>query len=214
MSSIITNVQGDRRRWLALVVVCLAQLMVVLDATIVTVALPAIQHDLHMSQAHLTWIVNAYLITFGGLLLLAGRLGDLLGRRTVFLAGIAAFTAASALCAVAESSGMLIVARLLQGVGAAVCSSVVLAIVASEFREPIERAKAMSMYMIVSLSGGSIGLLVGGALVQALDWHWIFAVNLPVGILAFLAARALVVRDRGLGLSGGVDVLGSLLVTG
>jgi EmrB/QacA subfamily drug resistance transporter len=214
MSSIITNVQGDRRRWLALVVVCLAQLMVVLDATIVTVALPAIQHDLHMSQAHLTWIVNAYLITFGGLLLLAGRLGDLLGRRTVFLAGIAAFTAASALCAVAESSGMLIVARLLQGVGAAVCSSVVLAIVASEFREPTERAKAMSMYMIVSLSGGSIGLLVGGALVQALDWHWIFAVNLPIGLVAFVAARALVSRDRGLGLGQGVDVLGSLLVTG
>jgi EmrB/QacA subfamily drug resistance transporter len=214
MPSIINNLRTDQRRWLALAVVCLAQLMVVLDATIVTVALPAIQADLHMGQAHLTWIVNAYLITFGGLLLLAGRLGDLLGRRRVFLAGIVAFTAASALCAVAASSGMLIVARLLQGVGAAVCSSVVLAIVASEFREPSERAKAMSMYMIVSLSGGSIGLLLGGALVQVLDWHWIFAVNLPVGLLAYLAARALVARDRGIGLSGGVDVAGSLLVTG
>jgi EmrB/QacA subfamily drug resistance transporter len=213
MPSIINNLRTDQRRWLALAVVCLAQLMVVLDATIVTVALPAIQADLHMGQAHLTWIVNAYLITFGGLLLLAGRLGDLLGRRRVFLAGILAFTAASALCAVAASSGMLIVARLLQGVGAAICSSVVLAIVASEFREPAERAKAMSMYMIVSLSGGSIGLLVGGALVQVLDWHWIFAVNLPVGLVAFLAARALVVRDRGIGLGGGVDVAGSVLVT-
>jgi EmrB/QacA subfamily drug resistance transporter len=214
MPSIITNLRDDQRRWLALAVVCLAQLMVVLDATIVTVALPAIQGDLHMSQAHLTWIVNAYLITFGGFLLLAGRLGDLLGRRSVFLAGIAAFTAASALCAVAESSTMLIVARLLQGVGAAVCSSVVLAIVASEFREPAERAKAMSMYMVVSLSGGSFGLLVGGALVQALDWHWIFAVNLPIGLVAFVAARALVARDKGLGLRAGVDVFGSLLVTG
>ena len=134
MPSIITNLQDDRRRWLALAVVCLAQLMVVLDATIVTVALPAIQADLHMSQADLTWIVNAYLITFGGFLLLGGRLGDLLGRRAVFLAGVAAFTAASALCAVADSSAMLIGARLLQGVGAAICSSVVLAIVASEFR--------------------------------------------------------------------------------
>jgi EmrB/QacA subfamily drug resistance transporter len=214
MFSIITTMRDERRRWLALAVVCFAQLMVVLDATIVTVALPAIQGDLHMSQAHLTWIVNAYLITFGGLLLLAGRLGDLLGRRNVFLAGIAGFTAASALCAIAESSGMLIGARLLQGVGAAVCSSVVLAIVAAEFREPTERAKAMSMYMIVSLSGGSIGLLLGGALVQALDWHWIFAVNLPIGIATFLAARLLVARDHGIGLGEGVDVLGSVLVTG
>ena len=214
MPSIITNLQDDRRRWLALAVVCLAQLMVVLDATIVTVALPAIQGDLHMTQASLTWIVNAYLITFGGFLLLGGRLGDLLGRRSVFLAGVAAFTAASALCAVADSSGMLIGARLLQGVGAAVCSSVVLAIVASEFREPIERAKAMSLYMIVSLSGGSVGLLLGGALTQVLDWHWIFAVNLPIGLFAFLAAWVLVSRDRGIGLRGGVDVGGSLLVTG
>jgi EmrB/QacA subfamily drug resistance transporter len=214
MFSTITDMKDDRRRWLALAVVCFAQLMVVLDATIVTVALPAIEGDLHMSQAHLTWIVNAYLITFGGFLLLAGRLGDLLGRRNVFLAGIAGFTAASALCAVAESSGMLIGARLLQGIGAAVCSSVVLAIVASEFREPTERAKAMSMYMVVSLSGGSIGLLLGGALVQVLDWHWIFAVNLPIGLATFLAARVLVARDRGLGLGEGVDVLGSVLVTG
>jgi EmrB/QacA subfamily drug resistance transporter len=214
MPSIITNLQDDRRRWLALAIVCLAQLMVVLDATIVTVALPAIQADLHMSQADLTWIVNAYLITFGGFLLLGGRLGDLLGRRAVFLAGVAAFTAASALCAVADSSAMLIGARLLQGVGAAVCSSVVLAIVASEFREPVERAKAMSLYMIVSLSGGSVGLLLGGALTQALDWHWIFAVNLPIGLFAFLAAWVLVSRDRGIGLRGGVDVGGSLLVTG
>jgi EmrB/QacA subfamily drug resistance transporter len=214
MPSIITNLGDDRRRWLALAVVCLAQLMVVLDATIVTVALPAIQADLHMSQAGLTWIVNAYLITFGGFLLLGGRLGDLLGRRSVFLAGVGAFTAASALCAVADSSAMLIGARLLQGVGAAVCSSVVLAIVASEFREPVERAKAMSLYMIVSLSGGSVGLLLGGALTQALDWHWIFAVNLPIGLFAFLAAWVLVARDRGIGLRGGVDVGGSLLVTG
>ena len=214
MPSIITNLQDDRRRWLALAVVCLAQLMVVLDATIVTVALPAIQADLHMSQADLTWIVNAYLITFGGFLLLGGRLGDLLGRRAVFLGGVAAFTAASALCAVADSSAMLIGARLLQGVGAAICSAVVLAIVASEFREPVERAKAMSLYMIVSLSGGSVGLLLGGALTQVLDWHWIFAVNLPIGLFAFLAAWVLVSRDRGIGLRGGVDVGGSLLVTG
>src|SRR5918997_6745129 len=214
MSQIITNMSSDRRRWLALAVVCVAQLMVVLDATIVTVALPAIQGDLHMDQADLTWIVNAYLITFGGLLLLAGRLGDLLGRRTVFLAGVAGFTAASALCAVAESSGMLIGARLLQGVGAAVCSAVVLAIVASEFREPAERARAMSLYMVTSLSGGSIGLVLGGALVEVLDWHWIFGVNIPIGIFAFVAARALLAKDRGIGIGQGVDVLGSVLITG
>jgi EmrB/QacA subfamily drug resistance transporter len=214
MASTITLLQGDRRRWAALAVVCLAQLMVVLDATIVTVALPAIQSDLHMPQAHLTWVVNAYLIAFGGLLLFAGRLGDLVGRRRVFLAGVIGFTAASALCAVAATSGMLIGARVLQGVGAAVCSSVVLAIVATEFRDPAERAKAMSVYMLVSLSGGSLGLLLGGALVEALDWHWIFAVNVPVGIVALAAGRALVARDEGIGLREGIDWLGSLLVTG
>jgi EmrB/QacA subfamily drug resistance transporter len=204
---------GNLRRWLALVVVCCAQLMIVLDTTIVNVALPAIQHDLHFSQANLTWVINAFLVTFGSFLLLAGRLGDLLGRKRVFLAGVVLFTAASALCGLAPSQGVLVAARFIQGIGAATQASVILAIIVTEFPQPGERARAMSAYVFVAVAGGSLGLLAGGVLTQALSWHWIFFVNLPIGIATFAAGRALLPSDHRLGLEHGVDWLGSVLVT-
>jgi EmrB/QacA subfamily drug resistance transporter len=203
----------DRRRWATLIVVCFAQLMIVLDVTIVNVALPSIQRELDFSQANLTWVVNAFLVTFGSLLLLAGRLGDLLGRKRVFLAGVVTFTVASLLCGVASSEAELIGARLLQGVGAAAQASVILAIIVTEFPQAVDRARAMSAYVFVSVAGGSIGLLAGGLLTQALSWHWVFFVNLPIGAVTFVLGRALIRGDRGLGLGHGVDWLGSLLVT-
>jgi EmrB/QacA subfamily drug resistance transporter len=205
--------QSDRRRWIALGVLCLGQLMMVLDSTIVNVALPSIQHDLHFTQSSLTWVIDGYLITFGGLLLLAGRLGDLVGRKRVFLTGLVLFTGASVLCGIATSQGMLIAFRLLQGAGGAVASSVILAIIVTEFPGRAEQAKAMGLYAFVSAGGGSIGLLAGGALTQSLDWHWIFFVNVPVGVVAFVLGSALIEENEGIGLSGGVDVLGSILIT-
>jgi EmrB/QacA subfamily drug resistance transporter len=208
-----SRITADRRRWLALGVVCLAQLMIVLDTTIVNVALPAIQRDLHFTQADLTWVVNAFLITFGSFLLLAGRLGDLIGRKRVFLAGVGLFTAASLLCGVAPNQGFLIAARFVQGVGGALSASVILAIIVTEFPEPGDRARAMSAYVFVAVAGGSLGLLAGGALTQALSWHWIFFVNLPIGLATFMLGQALIPQGSALGLAGGVDWLGSLLVT-
>jgi MFS family permease len=210
----VLNPPADRRRWAALFVVCLAQLMIVLDVTIVNVALPAIQQDLGFSQASLTWVVNGFLITFGSLLLLAGRLGDLVGRRRVFLAGVVVFTAASLLCGVAPTEETLIGARFLQGIGAAAQASVILAIIVTEFPEAGERARAMSAYVFVSVAGGSLGLLAGGLLTEALSWHWVFFVNLPIGAATFALGRALIRADGGLGLEHGVDWVGSLLVTG
>jgi EmrB/QacA subfamily drug resistance transporter len=204
---------SDRRRWIALGIVCLAQLMNVLDTTIVNVALPTIQRDLHFSQSNLTWVINAFLITFGSFLLLAGRLGDLVGRKRVFLTGVTIFTAASVLCGLAPSQDFLIGARFLQGFGAALSASVILAIIVTEFPQPAERAKAMSAYVFVAVAGGSLGLLVGGALTQALSWHWIFFVNVPIGIVTLLTGRSLLPADSGLGLEHGVDWLGSVLVT-
>jgi EmrB/QacA subfamily drug resistance transporter len=204
---------SERRRWLALAVLCLGQLMMVLDATIVNVALPSIQRDLHFTQANLTWVIDGYMITFGGLLLLAGRFGDLVGRKRVFLSGLVLFVAASILCGVADSQAMLIGARLIQGVGGAVASSVILAIIVTEFPGRVEQAKAMGLYAFVSAGGGSIGLLAGGALTQSLSWHWIFFVNVPIGVFAFLAGAALVEENEGIGLAGGVDVIGSTLIT-
>src|SRR3954468_15583332 len=177
------SLTDERRRWLALVVVCLAQLMIVLDTTIVNVALPSIQRELDFSQADLTWVVNAFLVTFGSFLLLAGRLGDLLGRKRVFLAGVVLFTIASMLCGLASSQGTLIGARFLQGIGAAVQASVILAIIVTEFPEPADRARAMSAYVFVAVAGGSLGLLAGGLLTETLSWHWVFFVNLPIGAL-------------------------------
>ncbi len=208
-----TSSKSERRRWIALAVLCLGQLMMVLDATIVNVALPSIQRDLHFSQSNLTWVINGYLITFGGLLLLAGRMGDLVGRKKVFLTGLALFTVASIACGLAPSQGALIGARLVQGVGGAIASSVILAIIVTEFTGRAEQAKAMGLYAFVSAGGGSIGLLAGGALTQSLDWHWIFFVNVPIGIVAFLAGWALIEENPGIGLRGGVDILGSVLIT-
>jgi EmrB/QacA subfamily drug resistance transporter len=203
----------ERRRWIALAVLCLGQLMMVLDATIVNVALPSIQRDLHFSQGNLTWVIDAYLITFGGFLLLAGRMGDLVGRKKVFLSGLVLFTAASIFCGLASSQGMLIAGRFVQGIGGAVASAVILAIIVTEFPEKVEQAKAMGMYAFVSAGGGSIGLLAGGALTQSLSWHWIFFVNVPIGVIAFVLGSALIVENRGIGLAGGVDVAGSILIT-
>ncbi len=209
----ITPEQAERRRWIALGVLCLGQLMMVLDSTIVNVALPSIQRDLHFTQGNLTWVIDGYLITFGGLLLLAGRLGDLVGRKRVFLTGLVLFTAASVLCGIATSQGMLIGFRLLQGAGGAVASSVILAIIVTEFPQKAEQAKAMGVYAFVSAGGGSIGLLAGGALTQSLDWHWIFFVNVPIGLVAFVLGRALIEESESIGLAGGVDVAGSILIT-
>jgi EmrB/QacA subfamily drug resistance transporter len=203
----------ERRRWIALGVLCLGQLMMVLDATIVNVALPSIQHDLHFSQGNLTWVIDAYLITFGGFLLLAGRMGDLVGRKKVFLSGLVLFTAASVFCGASTSQDMLIAGRFVQGIGGAVASAVILAIIVTEFPEKAEQAKAMGMYAFVSAGGGSIGLLAGGALTQSLSWHWIFFVNVPIGVITFVLGSALIEENRGLGLAGGVDVAGSVLIT-
>src|SRR3954454_13531738 len=202
-----------RRRWAALAVVCLGQLMVVLDATIVNVALPGIQADMRFSQASLTWVLDAYMIAFGSFLLLAGRVGDLIGRKRVFLAGLVVFTGASALCGLAETQAELIAARFIQGLGGAIASSVILALIVTEFRETRERAAAMSVYTFVVSSGGSIGLLAGGALTEALSWHWIFFINIPVGIATAFFALRLIDARPGLGLKAGADIPGASLLT-
>jgi EmrB/QacA subfamily drug resistance transporter len=205
---------SDRHRWMALYVLCVGVLMIVLDATIVNVALPSIQEDLGFSQSGLAWVVNAYLIAFGGLLLLAGRLGDLIGRRRVFLIGVTIFSVASLLCATAQSQGMLIAARFIQGAGGALTSAVVLGMIVTMFPEPREQAKAIGVYGFVASAGGSIGLLAGGVLTDLINWHWIFFVNLPVGALtAFLALR-LIERGESLGLGHGADIPGAALLTG
>jgi EmrB/QacA subfamily drug resistance transporter len=208
-----TEIQSDQRRWLALYVLCAGVLMIVLDATIVNVALPSIQDDLGFSQNDLAWVVNAYLIPFGGLLLLAGRAGDLLGQRRVFLAGLAVFTGASLLCAIAQSQGLLIGARFVQGVGGALASAVILGMIVTMFPEPREQAKAIGVYTFVAVAGGSIGLLAGGILTETINWHWIFFVNLPIGVATALLARRLVDPSEGIGLGRGVDALGALLLT-
>ncbi len=204
----------DRNRWAALYVLCVGMLMIVLDATIVNVALPSIQDDLGFSQSNLAWVVNAYLIAFGGLLLLAGRIGDLIGQRRVFLVGLAVFTAASLVCALAQSQGMLIGARFVQGVGGALTSAVILGMIVTMFPEPREQAKAIGIYTFVAVAGGSIGLIVGGVLTQAINWHWIFFVNLPIGVATALAALRLVDGREGIGLGKGADIPGAVLLTG
>jgi len=205
---------ANRSRWLALVVLCTGMLMIVLDATIVNVALPSIQADLGFSQTGLAWVVNAYLIAFGGLLLFAGRLGDLAGRRNVFLAGLALFTVASMMCGLAQTQEMLIGARFAQGIGGALTSAVILGVIVTLFPEPRDMAKAIGVYAFVASAGGAVGLLAGGILTQALNWHWIFFVNLPIGVATAVLALRVVPRDRGTGLRQGADVLGAVLITG
>jgi len=205
--------RSDRVRWWALVVVCLAMFMNALDSSIVNVALPDIQKELHFTASGLTWVVTAFLISFGSFLLMAGRLGDLIGRRKVFLSGIVLFTLSSIACGVAQSQTMLVVGRFVQGIGGAFSAACIIAIIVTEFPVPAERARAMSAYIFVAVGGGSIGLLVGGILTQALSWHWIFFINVPIGVLTFVFGRALIRENVGLGIRTGVDVAGSVLVT-
>jgi len=203
----------DRNRWLALYVLCTGMLMIVLDMTVVNVALPYIQDDLGFSNSSLAWTVNAYLIAFGGLLLLAGRFGDLLGRRNVFMAGLALFTVASLLCGLAQSQEVLVGARFIQGVGGAMTSAVILGMIVTMFPEPREQAKAIGVYAFVASGGGSVGLLAGGILTQSINWHWIFFINVPIAIVTAVLAVRLIDRDQGIGMSGGTDVPGAVLIT-
>src|ERR1700677_3888214 len=182
----------DRARWIALVVLCVGMLMIILDSTVVNVALPSIQRDLGFSQSNLAWVINAYLITFGGLLLLAGRLGDLVGRKRIFMIGLALFTTASLLCGLSQDQGVLIAARFVQGIGGALTSSVILGMVVTMFPEPRERGKAIGVYSFVASAGASLGLLLGGIVTQAINWHWIFFINLPIGVVTALLAVRLV----------------------
>jgi EmrB/QacA subfamily drug resistance transporter len=201
-----------RKRWLALYVLCLADLMIVLDSTIVNVALPSIRTDLGFSESSLAWVVNAYLLTFGGFLLLAGRLGDLFGQKRVFLFGIAEFTIASLLCGLSNSQTFLIIARAIQGIGGAVVSAIALSLIMILFTEPAERAKAMGLIGFVLSGGGAAGVLLGGVLTDVLSWHWIFLVNVPVGIAAFLSCRVLLPADQEIR-RGSIDAAGAVTIT-
>jgi len=203
----------DRKRWLALLLVCAAQLMIVLDGTIVNVALPTIQDSLGFSQVTLSWVVNAYLLTFGGFLLLGGRAGDLFGRRRVFAFGLALFTFASLLCGLAGSQGLLVAARALQGVGGAIIAPAALSIIITSFKDPAERARAMGIWAFVVSGGASIGVLLGGVLTQTMGWPWIFFVNLPVGLAALALCRPLLDPDPKPEKRGGFDLPGAFLVT-
>jgi len=200
-------------RWLSLMVLCTGFLLIVVDMTIVNVALPSIQKDLGFSQSGLAWVVNAYLIAFGGLLLLAGRVGDLVGRKRVYLAGLVLFTSASVLCGLSFAQPMLIAARFVQGIGGAVSSAVILAMIVTLFPEPLERAKAFGIFSFVASAGAAVGLVAGGLITQVVSWHWIFFVNLPIGVATAIVSARLLNDDRGLGLGRGADVLGAITVT-
>jgi len=210
----VTIPTEDRSRWIALVVLCVGMLMIILDSTVVNVALPVIQDDLGFSQSSLAWVVNAYLITFGGLLLLAGRLGDLVGRRRIFLSGLVVFTLASLLCGLAQSQEVLIGARMLQGIGGAFASSVILGMIVTMFPEPREQAKAIGVFSFVASAGASIGLLAGGLLTEAISWHWIFFINVPIGVVTFALALRVIADEDGIGFGEGADALGAGLITG
>jgi EmrB/QacA subfamily drug resistance transporter len=203
----------DRSRWVALYVLCVGMLMIVLDVTVVNVALPSIQDDLGFSTSSLAWVVNAYLIAFGGLLLLAGRFGDLLGRSRIFLLGVGLFTVASLLCGLAWTQTLLVGARFVQGIGGAMTSAVILGMIVTMFPEPREQAKAIGVYAFVASAGGSVGLLAGGVLTQSINWHWIFFVNVPIGIATMVLARRLLDKDQGIGFAQGADIPGAALIT-
>jgi EmrB/QacA subfamily drug resistance transporter len=207
------TITDSRTKWLALLILCLGDLMIVLDVTIVGVALPSIREDLGFSEESLAWVVNAYLITFGGFLLLGGRLGDIFGHRRLFLAGIALFTVASAVCGLSTSQEMLVVARAVQGIGGAVVSAVALSLMMTLFTEPAERAKAMGIFGFVASGGGSIGVLLGGILTDVLNWHWIFLVNLPVGILVAVLTVTVIPAARMPFAAQRLDVAGAITVT-
>jgi EmrB/QacA subfamily drug resistance transporter len=197
----------------ALAVLCVMQLMIILDGTVVTVALPTIQGDLGFSQAGLAWVMNSYLIAFAGLLLLAGRIGDLIGSKKVFLAGLALFTAASLLCGVATNAEIFIAGRFLQGVGGALASAVILGMIVGLYPAPGEQARAMGVYGFTSASGASIGLILGGVITQTVGWHWSFLINVPFGLVSLVLAVRLLAPERGIGIGKGADVVGALLVT-
>src|SRR3954462_1877710 len=200
--------------WIVLVLICLAQFMVILDATIVNVALPSIQEDLHLSEANLQWIVNAYTRVFGGFLLLGGRAGDLLGRKRLFLIGLVIFTTASLLNGLAVNEGMLITCRALQGLGAALISPAALSIISTTFAEGRERSRALGVWAAIAIGGSAVGLILGGALTQSFSWRWIFFVNVPVGIFAFLAALRIVPESKDEHVHQGYDLAGAITVTG
>src|SRR5881398_2413218 len=204
---------NSRTRWYALIVLCLGSLMIVLDVTIVNVALPSIRADLGFTETSLAWVVNGYLLTYGGLLLLGGRLGDLYGPRRLFLSGITLFTAASLVCGLSTTQGMLIAARSVQGLGGAVASAVSLSLMMNLFTEPAERAKAMGIFGFVAAGGGSIGVLLGGVLTDVLNWHWIFLVNFPIGVLVVALALRLLPAAPGSAAGGRLDVAGAATVT-
>jgi len=200
-------------RWSTLVILCTGMLMIVLDNTVVNVALSSIQHDLGFVNAGLAWPVNAYMIAFGGTLLLAGRLGDLVGTKRIFTIGIFVFTAASLLCGLSESQWMLVAARFIQGLGGAMAAAVILAMIFTTFNDANERAKALSVFSFTASAGGSVGLLVGGVLTQVLNWHWIFLVNVPIGVVAFIFARRIIPDSPGIGLQEGADGFGASMLT-
>src|SRR4030088_2587855 len=200
-------------RWLSLMILCTGFLLIVVDMTIVNVALPSIQKDLGFTQSGLAWVINAYLIAFGGLLLLAGRLGDLFGRKRVFLIGLPIFTPAPVLCGLSSTQPMLIAARFIQGIGGAVSSAVILAMIVTLFPKPDEQAKAFGIFSFIASAGAAVGLLAGGLITQAVSWHWIFFVHLPIGIVTAILSARLLESDRGIGVGKGADVLGALLVT-
>jgi EmrB/QacA subfamily drug resistance transporter len=201
------------RRWFALIILCLGSLMIVLDTTIVNVALPSIRSDLRFTQTSLAWVVNAYLLTFGGFLLLGGRLGDLFGHRRMFISGIALFTLASLASGLASTQGMLIAARAIQGLGGAITSAVSLSLMMSLFVEPAERAKAMGVFGFVAAGGGSLGVLLGGLLTDLIDWHWIFLVNVPIGIAVLILALKVLPARHGGAVGRQLDVAGAVLIT-
>ena len=202
----------ERQRWLAFWMLCAGELMIVLDTTVVNVALPSIRADLGFSESSLVWVVNAYMLTYGGFLLLGGRLGDLYGRRRLFIGGTALFTLASLVCGFSGSQALLVVARAVQGLGGAVVSSIALSIIMNLFTDTAGRAKAMGIYGFVCAGGGSLGVLLGGALTSALSWHWVFLINLPIGVAVMAACAALLARDAQ-GQSGPLDVAGAVLIT-
>jgi EmrB/QacA subfamily drug resistance transporter len=209
----MTHGLDHRKRWLALYVLCLGVLMIVLDTTVVNVALPSIREDLGFSEASLVWVVNGYMLTFGGFLLLGGRLGDLYGHRRLFLLGLTLFTLASLACGLAGSQALLVAARAVQGLGGAVVSAVALSLIMGLFTEPEERARAMGVYGFVCAAGGSIGVLLGGLLTSAINWHWVFLINIPIGVLVYAACRRLLPESRAPHAPGRLDLAGAATVT-